>query len=90
MADWMRATLVAQADEPIALDGKSVRGATTGEQKAPHLLSFCTHHSQEILLQVRVDEKTNAHSYCPASAAVSAGGWARLHRRLPTRAHGGA
>lgn len=36
-----------------------MRGATTGEQKAPHLLSFCTHHSQEILLQVRVDEKTN-------------------------------
>jgi predicted transposase YbfD/YdcC len=59
LADWMRATLVAQADEPIAVDGKSVRGATTGEQKAPHLLSFCTHHSQEILLQVRVDEKTN-------------------------------
>src|SRR6266550_2097865 len=59
LADWMRATLVAQADEPIALDGKSIRGATTGEQKAPHLLSFCTHHSQEILLQVRVDEKTN-------------------------------
>jgi predicted transposase YbfD/YdcC len=59
LADWIRATLVAAADEPIALDGKSIRGATTGEQKAPHLLSFCTHHSQEILLQVRVDEKTN-------------------------------
>ena len=49
LADWMRATLVAEADEPIALDGKSIRGARTGEQKAPHLLSFCTHHSQEIL-----------------------------------------
>src|SRR5260370_3837243 len=59
LADWMRATLVAEADEPIALDGKSMRGATTGEQKGPHRLSFCTHHSQEILLQVRVDEKTN-------------------------------
>jgi len=59
LADWIRATLVAEADEPIALDGKSIRGARTGEQKAPHLLSFCTHHSQEILLQVRVDEKTN-------------------------------
>jgi hypothetical protein len=59
MADRMRATKVAQADEPIAVDGKSVRSATTSEQKAPHLLSFCTHHSQEILLQVRVDEKTS-------------------------------
>lgn len=59
LADWLRATLQATADEPIALDGKSVRGAALGEQKAPHLLSFCTHHTQEILVQVRVDEKTN-------------------------------
>ena len=81
LADWIRATLVAAADEPIALDGKSIRGAATGEQKAPHLLSFCTHHSQEILLQVRVEEKTNAHSHRPASAAVSPGGRTGLHRR---------
>lgn len=59
LADWMRATLSAAPDEPIALDGKTVRGAATAEQKAPHLLSFCTHQSQEILLQVRVEEKTN-------------------------------
>jgi DDE_Tnp_1-associated len=59
LADWLRATLQAKEDEPIALDGKSVRGAAQGEQKAPHLLSFCTHHTQEILVQVRVDEKTN-------------------------------
>jgi hypothetical protein len=45
----MRATLVAQADEPIAVDGKSLRSVMIGEQKTPHLLSFCTHHSQEIL-----------------------------------------
>ena len=49
LADWMRATLVAEADESIALDGKSIRGARTGAQKAPHHLSFCTNHSQEIL-----------------------------------------
>src|SRR5205085_11016741 len=59
IADWVHATLAAKADEPIALDGKTVRGARTDEQAAPHLLSFCTHDSQEILLQVRVDEKTN-------------------------------
>lgn len=59
LADWLRVTLQAREDEPIALDGKSVRGAVKGEQKAPHLLSFCTHHTQEILVQVRVDEKTN-------------------------------
>jgi predicted transposase YbfD/YdcC len=56
---WIQASLQAAADEPIALDGKTVRGARMPEQAAPHLLSFCTHQSQETLLQVRVSEKTN-------------------------------
>jgi predicted transposase YbfD/YdcC len=56
---WIGATLHAPADEPIALDGKTVRGARTGEQVGPHLLSFGTHESQETLFQVRVSEKTN-------------------------------
>jgi hypothetical protein len=59
LADWIRMTLVAKPDEPIALDGKTVRGARTDDQKAPHLLSFCTHSSQETLLQIPVGEKTN-------------------------------
>lgn len=59
IGDWIRATLVAQPDEPIALDGKTVRGARADDEKAPHLLSFCTHYSQETLLQIRVEEKTN-------------------------------
>jgi hypothetical protein len=59
LADWIRSTLVAQAEDPIALDGKTVRGARTNEQPAPHLLSFRTHQSQETLLQVAVSEKTN-------------------------------
>jgi DDE_Tnp_1-associated len=59
LADWLGLTLQAREDEPMALDGKSVRGAVKGEQKAPHLLSFCTHHTQEILVQVPVDQKTN-------------------------------
>jgi predicted transposase YbfD/YdcC len=59
LATWIQATLVAQADDPIAFDGKCVRGARTAGQEAPHLLSFCTHHSQETLLQIAVSEKTN-------------------------------
>ena len=59
LGTWIQATLTAPADEPLALDGKTVRGARAGEQTAPHLLAFCTHHSQETLWQVRVDEKTN-------------------------------
>jgi predicted transposase YbfD/YdcC len=56
---WVQATTAAALDEPLALDGKTVRGARCGEQAAPHLLSFVTHHSQETFFQVRVDEKTN-------------------------------
>ncbi len=59
LADWIRKTLKAKPDEPIALDGKTVRGAGTAEHAAPHLLSFRTHQSQETLLQVAVSEKTN-------------------------------
>jgi predicted transposase YbfD/YdcC len=59
LADWICNTLVAQPEDPIALDGKTVRGARTDERAAPHLLSFRTHHSQETLLQVAVSEKTN-------------------------------
>jgi hypothetical protein len=59
LADWIRSTLMAAPEDPIALDGKTVRGARTDEQAAPHLLSFRTHQSQETLLQVAVSEKTN-------------------------------
>src|SRR5205814_5362290 len=55
LADWIRMTLSAEPDDPIALDGKTVRGAGTDEQKAPHLLSFRTHHFQETLLQIEVE-----------------------------------
>src|SRR5712691_5492972 len=59
LAAWVQATLVAQPDEAIALDGKAMRGAISDGQDAPQLLAFCTHESQETLLQVWIDEKTN-------------------------------
>jgi predicted transposase YbfD/YdcC len=59
LGSWVQATATAGASEPLALDGKTVRGARAGERTAPHLLAFCTHHSQETFWQVRVDEKTN-------------------------------
>ena len=55
----MQATTQAADDEPLALDGKTVRGARWGEQTAPHLLAFVTHQSQETFFQGRVEEKTN-------------------------------
>ncbi len=50
LAAWVQATLVATPDEAIALDGKALRGAVSGEQEAPQLLAFCTHDSQETRL----------------------------------------
>jgi predicted transposase YbfD/YdcC len=59
LASWVLHTRPFQDQEPIALDGKTICGATSGEDRAPHLLSFSTHASDETLLQVRVDAKTN-------------------------------
>jgi predicted transposase YbfD/YdcC len=50
---------MANSDEPLAFDGKALRGARCGQERAPHLLAFTTHQSQETFLQVRVQEKTN-------------------------------
>ena len=58
LAVWVRGSLAAEAEEAVALDGKTVRGAGTAEQVAPHLLSASTHTSGETLVQVRVAEKT--------------------------------
>jgi len=56
---WLQASRPGDDDEALALDGKTLRGARVEGQTTPHLLSFCTHESQETLLQVRVGEKTN-------------------------------
>ena len=59
LAAWVLSSRPRLDEEAVALDGKTVRGAGTAKQPAPHLLAFCTHESQETLLQVRVSEKTN-------------------------------
>lgn len=59
LASWMLHTRPPRDREPLALDGKTLCGATTGDERAPHLLSVSTHWSDETLLQVRVDAKTN-------------------------------
>lgn len=63
LAGWVRATRAVWAQEALALDGKTVRGAAVlgpdGTRTAPHLLSVSGHQSRATLLQVRVDGKTN-------------------------------
>ena len=51
LGTWIQATTAAPADEPLALDGRTLRGARSGEQTASHLLVFCTHHSRETFFQ---------------------------------------
>lgn len=59
LASWVRQTRPCRDREPRSLDGKTVWGARTATQSAAHLLSFLPHYSQETLLPVRVDDKTN-------------------------------
>ncbi len=63
LAAWVRNTRPVREQEPLAFDGKTVRGAAVvqpdGTRQAPHLLSVSGHQRQETLLQVRVDGKTN-------------------------------
>jgi predicted transposase YbfD/YdcC len=66
LAGWVRATQIPgpeTAREAVAFDGKTVRGAALlqpdGTRQAPHLLSVSGHVSQETLIQVAVDGKTN-------------------------------
>ena len=60
LAGWVRATRAPNDQEPVAVDGKTVRGARgAGMREGPHLLTVYTHRSQETLLQVRVADKTN-------------------------------
>jgi len=59
LASWVQQTRPLRDREPLAFDGKTVRGARTQAQAAPHLLSVSTHTTHETLVQVRVDDKTN-------------------------------
>jgi hypothetical protein len=59
---WVGAQLAARrpaAQVVLAVDGKAVRGARTGDGTAPHLLACLDHGAGVVLAQVAVDGKTN-------------------------------
>ena len=59
---WVGAQLAAQrpaGQVVLAVDGKTVRGARTGDGTAPHLLACLDHGAGVVLAQVAVDGKTN-------------------------------
>jgi DDE_Tnp_1-associated/Transposase DDE domain len=61
----VRRWLQQQADRhgwtAIALDGKSLRGATGERLPAVHLVAGYAHEAQVVLAQLQVDRKTNEH-----------------------------
>jgi hypothetical protein len=58
ICSWL-ARLKVFANEGIALDGKTLRGAHDGDKAAPHLLGAVLHREGVIVAQVAVGEKTN-------------------------------
>jgi hypothetical protein len=70
LARWMQARLSAArpsggtgapAKEPLSLDGKSLRGSRDGEAPGQHLVAAYAPLVEAVLVQVRVDAKTNEH-----------------------------
>ena len=43
----------------LAVDGKTLRGARSGDERAPHVLAVIEHNTDVVLGQVRVEGKTN-------------------------------
>jgi predicted transposase YbfD/YdcC len=60
---WVTARLAARrapgTRPALAVDGKTLRGARTGDNPAPHLLACLDHGSGVVCAQVAVDGKTN-------------------------------
>jgi len=50
-----------QGLQPVALDGKSLRGTLAGHERAVHLLSVLDQYTGCVLSQMEVDDKTNEH-----------------------------
>lgn len=55
---WM-AQQTTMSGRGVAMDGKTVRGAKDGTDRAPHLVSAVMHGTGEVVAQTRVADKTN-------------------------------
>jgi predicted transposase YbfD/YdcC len=79
LTSWVQATRPRPDTEAVALDGKILRGAGSGEETAPRLLAVTTHQTRETLVEVPVADKTNE---VPVGRALL--GWLLLHHRVVT------
>jgi hypothetical protein len=58
---WLQSQAAVRGWTAIAVDGKSLRGATGEQLPAVHLVAGYAHEAQVVLAQLRVDTKTNEH-----------------------------
>jgi hypothetical protein len=58
---WLRCRADHHGWTAIAIDGKSLRGATGEQLPAVHLVAAYAHEAQVVLAELRVDTKTNEH-----------------------------
>jgi hypothetical protein len=63
LSRWIRSRTpaAAQQKEPLSMDGKTVRGSRDGEVPGQHLVAAYAPLVEAVLVQVRVDAKTNEH-----------------------------
>ena len=57
---WVRSRLPAEVRH-VSLDGKTLKGSRDGERPGQHLLAAYAPEVQAVLMQMRVDAKTNEH-----------------------------
>jgi DDE_Tnp_1-associated/Transposase DDE domain len=58
---WLQRQADCRGWTAIAVDGKSLRGATGEQLPAVHLVAAYAHEAQVVLAELRVDTKTNEH-----------------------------
>jgi hypothetical protein len=62
LSRWVASRMPTQAEQqPVSLDGKTLRGSRDGEAPGHHLVSAYAHEYRAVLAQIRVDAKTNEH-----------------------------
>ena len=63
IGSWVTAQLAGPGPDPVravlAVDGKTLRGARAGQDRAPHLMACLDHGSGAVCAQVAVDGKSN-------------------------------
>ena len=64
LSRWVTARLPpadAAEQQPVSLDGKTLRGSRDGAVPGQHLVAAYVHEHQAVLAQIKVDAKTNEH-----------------------------